>query len=76
MSATLQLMRMTARIDNLVWTSQNPELERLLNALVPRDADGPHIANPDYFEAVRVAEVLGGRVILHDEASGDPDLVY
>lgn len=74
----VKIAGITARINEYVWTSDNKDLEKLLNSML--DPEGPSGAdpNPDYTAAMQAIEALGGEItegktLLDDY---DPKKVY
>jgi hypothetical protein len=77
MAATIQYYQDRATIDGYEWTGTRASLVEWLNAQLPLGGPSGDDPNPDYNEALRIAELLpGAEVVSFDEMAFDPGVVY
>ena len=74
----VKIAGIAARINEYVWTSDNKDLEKLLNSMLDPEGPSGGDPNPDYTAAMQAVEALGGKItkgkaLLDDY---DPKRVY
>jgi hypothetical protein len=77
MSATIEYRGRRIRLQGGIFTTDDPDLVEICEAMVPWDQDRPdYDPHPDLTIAEAVAHKLGGRVVDVEPPEIDPDAIY
>jgi len=76
MSATVKIGGILATITDYQWSSDNKQLQNLLNAALPETGPSGADPNPDHTAALNAIEAFGGEIVSFDEAEHVSGRIY
>lgn len=76
MSVTVKIAGSTATISEYEWSSDNDDLQRVLEAMLDPLGAITSDPDPDYSAAEAAVSLLGGQIINRDETESEAGVIY